>query len=82
MKWPGVKECQIEGIGKILVGFSTPRTTDFSQSEKDLIQKERDNQHLIGIIDVEPDILSKIQFIMESCGGEVLFNDAGPEVDF
>ena len=72
--WPGVDEFEIEGIGKVFVGQSAGGTDGFSQSEIDLILKEKDKQRLFGIIEVEPDILPHAQFIMESCGGEMLFN--------
>lgn len=70
--WPGVQEKFIEGLGQFYVGESPQHPIDLNNKDTlDFIKRETSNQHIIGIIDAEPEVISKIQLIMESNGGEI-----------
>lgn len=76
-QWPALQEREIEGIGKVKTAISFKPDFGFNpRSESTLINKEliadglRKNK-ITAIIDVDDEIVSKIETILESEGAEI-----------
>jgi hypothetical protein len=74
--WPGLQASYLEGAGNIKVGTTAlqhpPGILEPLGSGLDLVQREIQNQKIVAIIDVEPELIPRIRVILESKGAEII----------
>jgi hypothetical protein len=83
--WPGFREENIHGIGKVQIGSSYPvekeslpgKIEELAGGELETIGREISSQKVVTIIEVEPEIMPKVRFILEKNGAEVFKETPG-----
>jgi hypothetical protein len=79
--WPGLKEEDLSGVGKIQIGSnhsselnSSPSSQISNLADEDLgiIEREIKTNKVVAIIEAEPELLPKLRLILESNGAEII----------